>query len=93
MVRGNGSDDRFFVRARTEYPSETQERELLSRSVAGFDARDLVAAGVERVGTADDVQAAQREVRAIYVAEALQAYDGPAGINLAGSIWLISALA
>jgi MoxR-like ATPase len=66
--------DRFFVRARTEYPSEMQERELLSRSVAGFDARDLAAAGVEKVASADEVLAAQREVRAIFVAEALQGY-------------------
>jgi len=66
--------DRFFVRARTEYPSEAEERNLLARSVAGFDAHDLAAAGVERVATAEDVQAAQREVRAIYVAESLQGY-------------------
>jgi len=66
--------DRFFVRARTEYPSEGEERSLLARSVAGFDARDLSAAGVEKVATAADVLAAQREVRAIYVAESLQGY-------------------
>jgi MoxR-like ATPase len=66
--------DRFFVRARTEYPSESEERELLARSAAGFDARDLSTAGVEQVATAEDVLAAQRDVRAIFVAPALQAY-------------------
>jgi len=66
--------DRFFVRARTEYPSEQEERTLLARSAAGFDARDLAAAGVERVAAASEVIAAQREVRAIYVAESLQGY-------------------
>jgi len=66
--------DRFFVRARTTYPSESEERELLARSAAGFDARDLATAGVEAVAIADDVLAAQRDVRAIFVAPALQAY-------------------
>jgi MoxR-like ATPase len=66
--------DRFFVRARTTYPSESEERALLARSAAGFDARDLATAGVEAVAIADDVLAAQRDVRAIFVAPALQAY-------------------
>ncbi len=66
--------DRFFVRARTEYPSESQERELLSRTVAGFDARDLAAAGVEQVANVADIVAAQRDVRNAYVAESLQRY-------------------
>jgi MoxR-like ATPase len=66
--------DRFFVRARTEYPSESEERELLARSAAGFDARDLATAGVEQVAGAEEVLAAQREVRAIFVAPALQTY-------------------
>jgi len=66
--------DRFFVRARTAYPSEREERTLLARSAAGFDARDLSTAGLEQVATTADVVAAQRDVRAIYVAEALQHY-------------------
>jgi MoxR-like ATPase len=66
--------DRFFVRARTTYPSEGEERELLARSAAGFDARDLATAGVEQVAAAEDVLAAQHDVRAIFVAPALQAY-------------------
>jgi MoxR-like ATPase len=66
--------DRFLVRARTEYPSEAEERALFARSVGGFDARDLAGAGVEQVATIDDVLAAQHEARAIYVAESLQGY-------------------
>jgi MoxR-like ATPase len=66
--------DRFLVRARTTYPAEAQERELIARAVAGFDARNLDAAGVETVASADDVLAAQRETRAIHVAPALQGY-------------------
>ena len=66
--------DRFLVRARTGYPSESEERELLARSAAGFDARDLATAGVAQVATAEEVLAAQRDVRAIFVAPALQSY-------------------
>ncbi len=66
--------DRFLVRARTGYPSERAERELIARAAAGFDARDLAAAGVERLATADDVLAAQREVATIFASDAVQAY-------------------
>ena len=66
--------DRFFVRARTEYPSETQERRLLARTVAGFNAHDLASAGVTQVSSVDEILAAQAEIRTIYLAEALQAY-------------------
>ncbi len=66
--------DRFFVRAKTQYPSEAEERDLLARSAAGFDARDLDTAGVEQVARPDEVLVAQREVRGIFVAPALQAY-------------------
>jgi MoxR-like ATPase len=66
--------DRFIVRARTGYPTEMQERELLARTVAGFDAHDLDTAGIEPAGDADDIIAAQREVRAIHVEPAVQGY-------------------
>jgi MoxR-like ATPase len=66
--------DRFLVRARTGYPTETQERALLARSAAGFDAHDLAAAGLTQVASEADVVAAQSEVRAIHVSEALQGY-------------------
>jgi MoxR-like ATPase len=66
--------DRFLVRARTGYPTPAQERELLERTVAGFDAHDLAAAGVAQVASAADVIAAQRAVRAIHVEPNVQAY-------------------
>jgi len=62
------------VRERTAYPSETEERALLARSAAGFDARDLGTAGLVQVATADDVLAAQADVRKIYVADSMQGY-------------------
>jgi len=66
--------DRFFVRARTGYPSEAQERALLARAAAGFDARDLAGAGVVQVAQPADVLEARRGVRAVFVSEALQGY-------------------
>ncbi len=66
--------DRFLVRAKTTYPSAQQERALIARAVDGFDARDLAAAGVTAVATADDVVAAQTAVRAVFLSEALQGY-------------------
>ena len=66
--------DRFFVRARSGYPSEAQERALLGRAAAGFDARDLQAAGIEAIAGPDEVLAAQAGGRAVFVADALQAY-------------------
>ena len=66
--------DRFFVRARTAYPSEAQERDLLTRTVAGFDAHDLTRSGVSKVADVDELLAAQREIRSIYVADSLQGY-------------------
>jgi MoxR-like ATPase len=66
--------DRFIVRARTGYPAEAQERALLARTVAGFDAHDLAAAGVEQVATAHEIVTAQIAVRATHVEPAVQGY-------------------
>jgi MoxR-like ATPase len=66
--------DRFLIRARAEYPSETEERGLIARAATGFDARDLVAAGIGPVTSRDEVLAAQREVRGVYLSEPLQRY-------------------
>jgi MoxR-like ATPase len=66
--------DRFLVRARTGYPSAAQERALIARGVAGFDARDLDAAGVVPVATLEELRHAQSAVRAVFLAESLQGY-------------------
>src|ERR1700676_2899991 len=66
--------DRFLVRVRTGYPSPADERALIARAVAGFDARNLDAAGVGTVVTSDELLAAQRAARAVHVAESLQGY-------------------
>ena len=66
--------DRFLVRVRTGYPSAADERALIARAATGFDARDLDAAGVTAVVEGAELLAAQRAVRAIHLADSLQAY-------------------
>jgi MoxR-like ATPase len=66
--------DRFLVRVRTGYPSAADERALIARAVAGFDARNLDAMGVTAVVDAAELLDAQRAVRRVHVAESLQGY-------------------
>jgi MoxR-like ATPase len=66
--------DRFLVRVRTGYPEPDQERALIARAVAGFDARALDAMGVTAVVRADELLDAQRAVRAIHLSDSLQGY-------------------
>ena len=66
--------DRFLVRAKTTYPSAVQERALIARAVGGFDARDLAAADVDVVVQADELRAAQRSARRVFLSESLQGY-------------------
>jgi MoxR-like ATPase len=66
--------DRFLVRVRTGYPTPADERALIARAVAGFDARDLDAAGVSAVVTRDELLQMQRDVRAVHLSDALQGY-------------------
>lgn len=66
--------DRFLLRARTGYPTEAEERALIARTVAGFDVRDLHAAGIDALLTREDILAAQSEVRRVYLSDPLQRY-------------------
>ncbi len=66
--------DRFFLRARTAYPSEAEERTLVARFATGFETRDLWTAGIVPVAGEADIVAAQREVRQIFVSDGLQGY-------------------
>ncbi len=66
--------DRFLVRVRTGYPSPADERALIARGVAGFDARDLDALGVAAVVDAAALLEAQSAVRTVHLSESLQSY-------------------
>ena len=66
--------DRFMVRAKTGYPEQAEELDLLHRVAEGFDARHLDRAGIEQVADASDLAAAREAVRAIHVSPSLQRY-------------------
>jgi len=66
--------DRFMAQVRMGYPEEAEERELLGRAAAGFDAHDLAAAGVAPVLSRDEVAALRARARALPVAAPLLDY-------------------
>jgi MoxR-like ATPase len=66
--------DRFMVKAESSYPQEMQELELLARTAAGFDARELESSAIAPVTNAPDVLDAQRAVRKVHLSDGLRGY-------------------
>jgi MoxR-like ATPase len=66
--------DRFMVRAKTGYPEQGEELDLLHRVAEGFDSRRLDRAGIAQVVGTGDLAAARDAVRAIHVSPSLQHY-------------------
>jgi MoxR-like ATPase len=66
--------DRFMVKAKTGYPAEDEELDLLRRTADGFDARFLERAGLATVVSGDEVIAARDAVRSVHVSPSLQRY-------------------
>ncbi|MBV8117068.1 MAG: MoxR family ATPase, partial [Candidatus Eremiobacteraeota bacterium] len=66
--------DRFMVKIEAAYPVQARELELLERVAAGFDARELGAAGVVAVTDATQIVAAQAAIRTVHVSSALREY-------------------
>ncbi|MGR6317390.1 MoxR family ATPase [Micromonospora soli] len=66
--------DRFLLKLTVPLPSRDEELGVLRAHHAGFDPRDLRAAGVRPVATAADLAAAREAVRAVYVAEPVLGY-------------------
>jgi MoxR-like ATPase len=66
--------DRFMIKVEADYPLPAQELALIARAAAGFDARDLETAGVRAVTSADEVIAAQEELRRTHVSPSVQKY-------------------
>ncbi len=54
--------DRFLMKIRIDLPERNAEIEVLNRHAAGFDPRDLDAAGLVPVAGPDDLDRARREV-------------------------------
>jgi MoxR-like ATPase len=57
--------DRFLMKLVLDVPERTDEVEVLTRSAAGFNPRNLAAAGVSAVLDADAIARAQAEVAAV----------------------------
>jgi MoxR-like ATPase len=66
--------DRFLVKVTMPLPDRDTEVRVLAAHAAGFDPRDLVAAGVRPVASAADLVAASAAVRAVRVDPAVLAY-------------------
>jgi MoxR-like ATPase len=66
--------DRFLLKLSMPLPTREAELEVLARHAAGFDPRDLAAAGVRPVAGAADLAAATAAVRTVAVSPAVMAY-------------------
>ncbi|MGB6517893.1 MAG: MoxR family ATPase [Candidatus Cybelea sp.] len=66
--------DRFTIKVESSYPQEAQELELLARTAAGFDARDLEASHVAPVTNGAEVLEAQRAVRGVHLSGGVREY-------------------
>ncbi len=66
--------DRFLLKVVLPVPPREQEIEIVTRHAAGFDPRDLVAAGIRAVASAADLAAGAAEVRQVRIAPEVAAY-------------------
>ncbi len=66
--------DRFLLKVELPIPERTAEVEVLARHAAGFDPRDLAAAGVRPVAGADELARARAGVRTVQVAPEVLGY-------------------
>lgn len=66
--------DRFLLKLTMPLPARDDEVAVLSRHVAGFDPRDLDAAGVTPVAGPADLEAARRGVREVRISSDVLAY-------------------
>jgi MoxR-like ATPase len=66
--------DRFLLKLTVGLPERDAEFEVLARHLAGFDPRDLAAAGVRPVAGAADLEAARAQVSTVSVAPEVAAY-------------------
>jgi MoxR-like ATPase len=66
--------DRFLLKLTVGLPERDDEFQVLARHLAGFDPRDLEAAGVRPVAGAADLDAARAQVATVSVAPEVAAY-------------------
>ena len=66
--------DRFMLKLTMPLPDRETELAVLHAHAAGFDPRDLAAAGVRAVATPADLDAASRAVKAVHIAPEILSY-------------------
>ena len=66
--------DRFLLKLVLPLPERGQEIEVLTRHASGFNPRDLTAAGLRAVASANDLAAAREEVRTVGASSEVLAY-------------------
>jgi MoxR-like ATPase len=66
--------DRFLLKVTMPLPERDTEVRVLAAHAAGFDPRDLAAAGISRVAGPSDLAAATDAVRKVYIAPEILSY-------------------
>jgi MoxR-like ATPase len=66
--------DRFLLKVVLGLPSREHEQEIMARHAAGFDARQLSAAGITRVAGPEDLQTARSEVAQVEISPDVLGY-------------------
>lgn len=66
--------DRFLLKLTMPLPERTDEMEVIRRHAAGFDPRDLAAAGVRAVADAADLERARQAVTGVAVGQEIIGY-------------------
>lgn len=66
--------DRFLLKLTLDLPGRNEEIEIIRRHSGGFDPRNLAAAGVRAVATADDLEKAREAVSRVAVSPEILGY-------------------
>lgn len=66
--------DRFQLKIVVEYPSESEEVDILRRHHQGFDDNDLAATGIAAVANGEQLDLCRREIAAVEVTDAMLDY-------------------
>jgi MoxR-like ATPase len=66
--------DRFLLKLTVALPERADEIGILARHAAGFDPRDLRAAGLRQVASADDLAAARQAAQQVRIAAEITGY-------------------
>lgn len=66
--------DRFLIKVNMDLPERDDEIEIVNRHAHGFDASDLVAAGLQPVASAVDIEAGIRAVKQVDIRPEVVAY-------------------